>query len=215
MSESRTVLRALLRDKIHIRPGTLARLPSAQAETLSSPLALARRLLQPLSACPSTMLRCWAGHPRGHAVIGWQAHIYRPGRQAVGRRELDGVAWISARRLLAEAGLAGPIANIFDHLLGSDGQADGPWLSDGTARNAVWQEVADRLQRQFRLGYGPEEAMADPHAYFAWGLCSYLEDRRKLNATDPGLERLLRSTLFDPAFWRRAGYEYLDSFSCS
>lgn len=202
--EIEAILRALLRDKVHIRPGTLARLPTAQAQQLSSPLALGRLALRPLAAAPPPLLHFWQQHPRGHVVVSSQRHGYQPGRQQVGRRSLEGIAWLSARILLAESGLALPIAHLLDHLLGSDGQADAPWLSDGYGRNPAWQEVAQRLWRQFRLGYGPDEVLADPHAYFAWGLRTFLADRRQLNVTDPGLERLLATTLFDPTFWRRA-----------
>lgn len=196
-------LRSLLRNKVSVRPGTLSRLSSAQAERLGSPLELSRLLLQPLASCPLALLRFWDNHPRGHAVIEPREHGYRPGLQPVGRRRLDGVAWVAAPQLLAQPGLAGPVAALLDHLLGSDGQPDEPWLSDGGGRNALWQEVGRRLQRQYQLGYAPLEAAPTPQAYFAWGLRRYLLDRRSLNIVDPGLERLLASTLFEARFWSR------------
>ena len=172
---------------------------------MRSPLDLGRLLLEPLASCPVPLLRFWTGHPRGHAVIGPQRHGYQPGRQAVGRHELDGVAWVSARSLLDEPGLAEPVAQLLDHLLGSDGLPEGPWLSDGAGRNAAWRDVSRRLQRQAGLGYAPPEARTSPHSYFAWGLRTYLLDRQGLNTIDPGLERLLTTTLFSADFWRTAG----------
>lgn len=202
--EAQTALRKLLRDKVHVQRGTVARLSSVQAERLRSPLDLARLLLYPLSAAPAALLGFWADHPRGHAVVNPQREGYEPGRQPVGRYEMDGVAWVAARRVLQEPQLALPVAHLLDHLLGSEGETGGPWLSDGPGRSPAWADVAMRLQREFKLGYAPGEAATDPHLYFAWGLRTYLADRTSLNVADPGLERLLRTTVFDPAFWRRA-----------
>lgn len=202
--ETQAILRALLREKVHILPGTLSRLPTHQATRLRSPLDLGRLLLAPLDRAPLELLRFWAGHPRGHAVINSLRHGYEPGVQPAGRRELDGVAWLSARRLLAEPGLASPLARLLDHLLGSDGQVDGPMLSDGAGRNAAWGEVGHRLQRQFSLGYAPPEAAPAADRYFVWGLRAFLADAPGLSVVDPGLERLLRTTLFDSTFWQRS-----------
>jgi hypothetical protein len=201
--ETDAALRALLREKVHIQPGTLARLPTHQAARLRGPLDLGRLLLAPLDRAPVELLRFWVGHPRGHAVINPLRHSYAPGLQPVGRRELDGVAWISARHLLAEPGLAGPLAGLLDHLLGSDGEPGGPNLSDGAGRSAAWAEVGHRLLRQFSLGYAPPEAAATADRYFAWGLRAFLADAPGLGVADPGLERLLRTTLFDSMFWQR------------
>jgi hypothetical protein len=203
-SETHALLRGLLRDKVHIQPGTLSRLPSQQAARLHSPLDLGRLLLAPLAQAPAELLRFWLEHPRGHAVVNPLRHGYAPGVQPVGRRQHDGVAWIAAARLLAEPGLAEPLASLLDHLLGSDGQPDGLWLSAGAGRNAAWAEVGRRVQRQFLLGYGPPEAAEVTGRYFAWGLRTFLADPPGLGVVDPGLERLLRTTVFDNKFWQRS-----------
>lgn len=206
-TESQAALRALLRDKVHILPNTLARLPSQQSQQMRSPLDLGRRLLKPLTPVPEALLHFWASHPRGHAVISPDRHGYQSGLQPVGRYKLDGVAWVSARRLLDEPGLAEPLAHLLDHLLGSDGQPDGPWLSDGAGRSAAWHDVSRRLQRQADLGYAPPDVSSSAHSYFAWGLRTYLLDRQSLNIVDPGLERLLATTLFSAEFWRTTADE--------
>ncbi len=201
--ETHAALRALLRAKVHIQPGTLARLPTGQTARLRSPLDLGRLLLAPLTAAPPEMLRFWVGHPRGHVVIGPLRHGYASGVQPVGRRSYEGVAWVAARRLLAEPGLVGPLAGLLDHLLGSDGQQDGLRLSDGAGRTAAWADAGQRLRREFSLGYAPPQAAASPDVYFAWGLRAFLLDAPALSAVDPGLERLLRTTMFDSRFWQR------------
>ena len=142
-------------------PNTLARLPTQQSQQMRSPLDSAggcsSRWGKTLSVA---FLLFWAVHPRWHAVISSDRYGYQSGLQPVGRHELDGVAWVSARRLLDEPGLAEPIAHMFDHLLGSDGQPDGPWLSDGAGRNAAGSDVSRRLQRQAGLGYAPLEVVS-------------------------------------------------------
>jgi hypothetical protein len=202
--ETHSALRSLLRDKVHVQPGTLSRLPTHEAARLRSPLYLGRLMLSPLQRAPVEMLRFWADHPRGHAAVNPLRHGYAPGVQSVGRREFDGVAWVAARRLLAEPGLATPLAGLLDHLLGSDGQPDGQRLSDGAGRSPAWAEVGRRVQRQWRLGYAPSEAAATPQSYFAWGARAFLADASGLSVLDPGLERLLRTTLFDSQFWQRS-----------
>jgi len=203
-SENQMTLRALLREKVHIQPGTLTRLPSSQAARLRSPLDLGRLLLAPLAGAPLALLDFWIGHPRGHVVVNPLRHEYLAGVQPVGRRSYDGVAWAAAQRLLTEPGLADPLAHLLDHLLGSDGAAEGRRLSDGAGRNAAWEEVGRRLQRQFNLGYAPAAAAQSPERYLAWGLRAFLADAAGLSVIDPGLERLLRTSLFDAGFWRRS-----------
>lgn len=202
--QTHALLRSLMDQKIFVRPDTIARLPAEHAQGLREPLDLARLLLQPLSRAPAPMLEFWANHPRGYAAVTTHRHGYEAGTQQVGHKVLDAVAWVSARRLIRDPRLAWPLAYLLDHLLGSDGRPGERWLSDGEGRSSAWQAVGQRVQRQHRLGYGPENALDDPHAYLAWGMRAFLDDRRSLNVADPGLERLLATTVFDARFWQRA-----------
>ncbi|MEI2689430.1 MAG: hypothetical protein V9H69_06855 [Anaerolineae bacterium] len=177
--------------------------PAARPRGLRSPLELGRLALTPLERAPLELLEFWRAHSRGHLVINPLRHEYLAGVQPVGRSACDAVAWIAAHRLLAEPGLAEPLASLLDHLLGSDGQPDGLRLSDGGGRTPAWADVGQRLRRQFSLGYAPPEAAASPVAYFTWGLRGYLAAAPDLTTADPGLERLLRSSLFDSQIWRR------------
>ena len=168
--EITTALRSLLREKVHIQPGTLARLPSHEAARLRSPLDLGRLLLAPLERAPVELLRFWADHPRGHAVINPLRHDYRPGVQPVGRREYDGVAWVAARRLLAEPGLACPLASLLDHLLGSDGQPAALRLSDGAGRSAAWAEVGPAHSAPVQPGLCAAGGSRDASGLFRLGI---------------------------------------------
>lgn len=201
--DTQAALHTLLRAKVHIRPRTLAALPTAQSQRLRSPFELGRLLLRPLSGTPADLPTFWAHHPRGHAVIGNHSQRYQAGPQQVGRQVLDDVAWVSAASILASSTLAAPVGNLLDHLLGCDGEPGGAWLSDGGGRSPLWQDVGHRLHRQFHLGYAPAGARGNPHDYFAWGLAAYLHDHLALSTVDPGLERLLTTTLFAPGFWHR------------
>lgn len=192
--ESAAALRRLLLDKVHVEPAVGA----GRAGT-PTPLALSRQLLRPLHTAPAGLLECWARCPRGHAVISAAREGYQPGEQAVGRRRLEAVAWVHVDSLAGAARLAAPLAALFDHLLGSDAAAHGPRFSDGFGRSAAWAEAAGALLRQFALGYAP--GLPSCAAYFAWGLSEFLASPRELQVADPGLERLLRRTVFSASFW--------------
>ena len=196
-------LRGLLREKVLVRPETLARLPTGTADRLRSPLDLGRALLASLQGCPLEMLEWWLKQPRGFAIIGPTESGYREGVQQVGRRTADGAAWIRASDALSGT-LPASLAHLFDHLLGSDGDPGGLWLSDGGGRSPLWRDTGLRIGRQFTLGYAPGSTVQSRRDYLAWGLATFLAQRADLNMTDPGLERLLATTLFDAAFWRRA-----------
>lgn len=201
--DTQALLRALLRDKVHVQRGLTARLPSHQIAQWRSPLDLARLALTPLQGAPRELLNFWHMHPRGHVLIAAGMQGYQPGVVRFGRKTCEAAAWLRADVLLRGEGLAAPLAALFDHLLGSDAAADGEPLSAGAGRTPAWQAVGEALQRQHRLGYAPPEAAASADDYFAWGLRLALADPQALSAADPGLERLLRTTLLSAAFWQR------------
>lgn len=195
--EHAAALRALLADKLHAFPDARGRAPGV----------LLRALMQQIHPLPVVLLHWWAAHPRGHVVITTDARGYVPGPQIAGAYALDGVVWVAADTLLAgETDSLAAIAHLLDHLLGCNGEAEGAWLSAGGGITPAWRETGARLRDLFALGYGPTaETRADPRAYFAWGFVLSLREPRALNVADPRLERLLRTTLLDDDFWRRAG----------
>jgi len=198
------VLRALTRSKLHIAPGTLAQASGAIGDCFASPWAPVEELGRQLQGFGIGLLRYWAVQERGHVLIGPSDHGYLPGQQQWGRRQLDGVAFVSvvdlaraSRRPLAL------VAHMLDHLLGCAGTVDGPWLSDGGGTTAGLREVGQRVRELHRLGYGrSQEAQRDVHEYFAEALVDCCLDRRALNVADPQMEGLLSRTLLNEAFWR-------------
>jgi len=200
--EHDAALRALTRAKLHLEPGALARVPTSVSERFDNPWAAVKRLQQRLRPFPTGLLRFWAAQERGHVLIGSRDRGYVPGPQQCGRRMLDGVAHVA----LADLAAANDrplvlIGLLLDHLLGCQG-GEGAWLSDGGGITPRWQEVGRQVHELFGLGYGQSEAaQRDPHFYFAEGLAAYCRDRRALNVADPLLERLLRRTIMNEAFW--------------
>lgn len=201
--ERAVALRALARAKLHLVPGALARMPTAIGEHFDSPWAPVEALKRQLRPFPTGLLCFWVAQERGHVLIGPQDRGYMPGVQRCGQRMLAGVAHVA----LADLAMASSrplvlVGGLLDHLLGCRGAADGAWLSDGGGITPRWQEVGRRVRELFALGYGQSEAAQhDPHAYFAEGLAAYWIDRRTLNVADPLLERLLRRTVMNDAFW--------------
>ncbi|MGQ9593644.1 MAG: hypothetical protein ACUVXH_03850 [Anaerolineae bacterium] len=196
----------LLVAKVHLEPGAWNEVASGDRAQLDNPWAMATFLGQHLARLPEPCLEFLAGHPRGHLVISPGGSHYAEGAQPVGRRVLYDVAFIGVREL-AEAGhgLWRPVGQLLDHLLGCHGEPGGPWLTDGGGISPLWEEVGHRLQALFPLGYGVDElTRSHPHFYLAQSLGWYFLDRRRLEAADPLVVRLLRTTLLDPAFWRRA-----------
>lgn len=197
-------LRALTRSKLHLAPGTLARIGTGPAESLGSSWAPIEALREQLRRLSVGLLWYWADQDRGHVLIGPADRGYVPGLQRSGRRQLDCVAFLSA------ADLATPsrrplvlVAHLLDHLLGCGGLVDGRWLSDGGGSNHQLRDVGMRVRELFGLGYGrSEETQRDAHAYFAAALVDFCFDRKALNAADPRMERLLRQTLMSEDFWR-------------
>ena len=190
------LLRRLLRERIHVERRALVESPPAVRQRFAHAWAPAERLLTLLGPWPSGLITHWLAAPAGHVVLAADASAYQPDTYPWQGGELRGVARVALSDLLDDAAPAlRVVAELVDHLLGSDAQ--GRRLSDGAGANPELEEVADRLLALAFLGYGP----AAPHAYFAWAFSLYWIDRRALNVADPNIERLLRTTVCDERFW--------------
>ncbi len=199
MPGKRRLLRALKRQRLHVERHALRVSPPAVRRRFAHAWAPADRLLESLGAWPAGLLAYWLDAPAGHVVFTAGPSAYLPGALPWRQGELQAVAQISLADVLGDARAAlNIIAQLADHLLGSRGAAGGPWLSDGAGATAELSVVGRRIASLARLGYGPSE----PHAYFAWAFTGYWLDRRALNVADPNVERLLRNTLWNEAFWR-------------
>jgi hypothetical protein len=139
-------------------------------------------------------------------VIDLSPSRYDVGERRLGSRTLVNAGYVSASDLKDDSPrVRMPFIRLLDHLLGCHGQAGSPWLSDGGGITPAWQEVGRRIQENFSLGYATDpDARVNPQEYFSHSVASYLQDRRGLLVADPPMGRLLRTTLLDDAFWKRA-----------
>nr|MBC7245382.1 hypothetical protein [Chloroflexota bacterium] len=191
-------------DRIHIAPRALERSPLEVQHHYSHIWAPLDELLGQLRIFPSGLARFWLQQPGGHVVLTQLPSGYVVGEQRLKQSMLLHVAYVRLSDWVNDPLEAlVPIGHLVDHLLGSAGSEEGPWLSEGGGINPALQKVGASIVELFSLGYSFDaEACRDARTYFARSLALYLRDRRALNITDPVMERLLRTTLFADAFWR-------------
>ncbi|MEZ4636680.1 MAG: hypothetical protein R2873_11445 [Caldilineaceae bacterium] len=196
--------RDLLQHKIHVAPRALTQSDANVRRRLSSAWSAALRLVAALHGIPEDALHWWARQPRGHILLTAEDEGYSASLRASGDRALAATALVPLHRILAQPDHALKLTlQPLDHLLGCDADPTGAWLSDGGGRTPRWQRVGGHIATLFPLGYGLSDAgINDPHWYWAEGLATALRDRRKLNAADPKLERLLGQSILDDGFWR-------------
>lgn len=191
-------------DRLHVTARALELSPAAVQERFKHIWAPLDDLSRQLTVLPAGLVRFWLAQPGGHVVITHLPSRYEPGIQTLKRQVLHHVAYVRLSDLeTATLEALVPIGHLLDHLLGSGGAMDEPWLSEGGGVNQRLRQVGQRVQALFPLGYGFDQAAcADVRSYFARSLALYLHDRRALNVADPQIERLLQTTLFSDAFWR-------------
>lgn len=207
MTEPRSLLRALKRERMHVEPRALEMSRPPVRSCFAHVWAPADLVLQRLAAWPPGLLAFWLAAPRGHIVFSAQPSAY-PATVTAGGILLPAAARLGLEDLARDPRPANEaLARLMDHLLGSLAVEGGPWLSDGAGATPALRAVGERLHALARLGYGPSE----PHAYFAWAFTTYWHDRRALNAADPLVERLLRTTLCHPAFWEGLAFPSSDA----
>jgi hypothetical protein len=164
-------------------------------------------LAQQLAPLPADLWGFLSEQSGGHVIISAGRSCYLPGEATVGQQQMWNVAFVSAEDLVRDNERPlHVIGHLLDHYLGCLGDPDGAWLSQGGGMSPAWQEAGERLPRLFALGYGVDEvALEDIRNYFAQSLAIYCRDRRRLNIADPQIDKWLRSTLWNPAFWRALG----------
>lgn len=199
-------LQQLKLSKIHIIPRLLehsSRRVAAQFDSLWAPM---ERLAQHLHPLPAALLQFLTHTPRGHIILTAGVSRYEVHTWSLREQELEAVAFVSLTDLVEEPLSAlETVGHLLDHLLGCQGAPLGGWLSDGNGLNQSWKEVGRQVPLLFQLDYAIDEmAAATPRQYFARSVAWYIQDRHKLNMSDPLIERLLRQTLFSESFCQRA-----------
>ncbi len=193
-------------DRLHVTARALELSPAAVQQHFKHIWEPLDDLSRRFSILPLGLIRFWLAQSGGHVVITHMPSRYETGIQTLKRQVLHNVAHIRLSDL-ASAPLEAlvPVGHLLDHLLGSGGVSEGPWLSEGGGVNPTLRKVGQRVETLFALGYGFDQAAcADVRSYFGRSLALYLHDRRALNIADPQIERLLRTTLLSDAFWRES-----------
>jgi hypothetical protein len=191
-------------ERMHVAPRALDLSPPEAQRCFAHVWAPLEELSSRLKKLPTGLMRFWLQQPTGHVLITHLASCYEPGEHLLKHDALWNVAYVATLDL-AQGSLEAlvPVAHLLDHLLGNAGADEGLWLSQGGGVSPALQEVGARVAELFPLGHGFDaQARADERAYFARSLALYWHDRRALNAADPLLERLLRTTLCADTFWR-------------
>ncbi len=198
------VLKQLKVRKIALYPRLFSLLPPALASRFENQWSPVQLLAGLLGKLPAEALRFLASSPTGYLVISPEWLAYERGRQQVGKRRMENVAFISAGSLLGDG--VEPLhvtAHLYDHLLGSLGVPDGPNLSDGEGVRPEWVETGRQIPRLFALGHNPDPFCREsPAEYFAQSVALYALRRRELNAADPLMYKLLSRTFFSDSFWK-------------
>jgi hypothetical protein len=191
-------------DRVHMAPRAFDLSPSQVQQRYRSAWAPLVDLLGKLRPSPDGLLRFWLCQPGGHVVITHLGSRYEEGERDLKSGPIHNVAYAGLTDLAAGSLEAlVPVGRMLDHLLGSGGATDGPWLSEGGGVSSALEGVGSQIVRLFPLGYGFDAlACHDVRSYFSRSLAMYVQDRRALNVADPHVERLLRTTLFSAAFWR-------------
>jgi hypothetical protein len=129
---------------------------------------------------------------------------YIPGPARIRRQTVQNVAYVSVADLAQDNERPlHVLGHLIDHHLGCGGDAEGYWLSQGGGLVPEWQLAGERLPRMFSLGYAVDTvAQSSVQDYFAQSLALYCRDRQHLNTADPQIDKWLRYTLWDKAFWR-------------
>ena len=197
-------LAQLKMQRMHVAPRALDLSPPEVQRRFAHVWAPLDELASRLKGLPTGLVRFWLQQPSGHVVITHLDSRYDPGEHRLKQQVLRNVAYVAVSDLaLGALEAVVPIAQWLDHLLGNAGAEEGLWLSQGGGASPALREVGTRLAELFPLGHGFDaQACADARTYFARSLALYWFDRRALNAADPLLERLLRTTVCTGTFWR-------------
>jgi len=202
-SDKRRILRAIWRDKMHVDKEALDLSSAAVRQAYEHIWAPADQLMAQLCYLPAGLLSLWQASARGHLVFSHRPSSYLPGPQPWRDRSLDGICTLCLAELVRDEPTPWwALYRLFDHLMGSDGDDGGLWLSDGAGITPELAAVGQRFQRIQQLGYGHEELdVSSTHGYFARTLHLYRREPRRLNVLDPQVERLYRSTLMQEKWW--------------
>jgi len=197
------LLDRLWRERFHTEPDALENVPERNRPAPGSIWEPAEWMRSRIARLPGGLLRLWAESGRGHILVARRPSQYVPGRATWHGQALEGLCEIRAADAFTSRGLAlEALADLVDHLLGSQAREDGAWLADGHGCTPQLSSVAARLVRIHALGYATPPGEVDaPRRYFARTLALYLSEPAELNHLDPLSHRLYSQTLLSERWW--------------
>lgn len=197
------VLRQLMREKMHLEPEALRLSPLAVRQRYAHAWAPVQHLATLIRPCPLGLLSWWAECPRGHLLLTHLPSQYTEGPHRLRIETIENVAHVCLNDLGRQPRVAlQPAACLLDHLMGSQGLAEGAWLSDGAGVVPELADVGGRVRECAALGYLEDYTDAPGgRGYFAVAVAWYLVESQRLNVLDPRIHRLLRNSLLSESFW--------------
>lgn len=192
-----------LRARVRLAPGALVQSPHWVQTAFEHAWAPVQSLARQVRCLPPGLVAFLPSCEGGWVAIVKGESRYVPGPASLRQRLVNNVAYVSIQDLARDNERPlHVIGHLVDHYLGSGGESEGPWFSDGAGLAPAWQQAAERLVQRFGLGYGIDEiAQSGSRDYFAQSLAWYCRDRRRLNVADPQIEKWFRTTLWSDAFW--------------
>jgi hypothetical protein len=195
--------RAWLRARVRLTPGLLNQSPPWVRAVFDHTWAPMEAMARQIYCLPTALWDYLLNLNSGYVAICSSHSVYVPGPARIRDQLVQNVAYVSVADLARnnERPLH-VLGHLIDHHLGCGGNAEGHWLSQGGGLDPRWQRAGERLPGLFALGYGVDDvAQSGIRDYFAQSLALYCRNRQHLNTRDPQIDKWLRSTLWNKAFW--------------
>ena len=181
--------------RVHLAPEALARSPGHVQERFPTGVHAMQATLDYLRPLPEALVQGWLASPRGHIVLDAARHGFEPGGGTFRGRPLADIAWVRLALLVDDpVAFLTPVGALIAQLIG--------WGETSGWDTQPWRDFVRGVRSGFESGYGRSEAArGNVDAYLAEGIAWYLADRRGLNVENPRLEKLLRATVFNNAWY--------------
>ncbi|MGC8874922.1 MAG: hypothetical protein ACP5SI_10825 [Chloroflexia bacterium] len=167
-----------------------------------------------LDACtdflPLPFLMFWINHPTGYVVVvpevpaglAPRTSCYLQGELVIEGILFRNVVCLRGQDLALGKGVAQhELAHLLDHLLGSDGQLHGPFLSDGAGVTLDLMAWGAELLACYRERNSVDPTAGGPHGYFARAVQTYCVAPERLRREDPRIFEFLEQRLLNEAAW--------------
>ena len=198
-----------LHARVRLEPDLLSHSPSWIQGVFDHAWAPMTAMAHQLRSLPPDLWGPLLSWDSGFVFICTRASDYLPGPATIRHRAVVNVAYVSVEDLASDNEQPlHVLGHLIDHHLGSGGDPQGTWLSDGGGLVPRWREAGQRLPRLYALGYAVDDiARTNVQDYFAQSLALYCRDRQRLNVADPQIDKWFSNTLWNEAFWRTAAQE--------